>query len=154
MKSKKIFTIVTVLVILCLALGGFLLYTNRERPLMEVCPAIAVWNCSNAKITWQEGSGDDTITPALSGQEFHDIFAAAHVKKGPSYTLEPVPAFLIRLVDGTRGYILIVGQDHSISVAPLDDLNSRTFWTDTSGDLFYRLYTRHLTNGGRPIPET
>lgn len=154
MRSKKAVTVIAVLAVLCLALGGFLLYTNRERPLMEVCPAIAVWNCSNAKITWQEGSGDGAITPALSGQEFHDIFAAAHVKKGPSYTLEPVPAFLIRLVDGTRGYILIAGQDHSISVASLDDLNSRTFWTDTGGELFSQLYTCHLNNGGQPIPET
>ena len=90
----------------------------------------------------------------ISDEEFSDILAVTCVTKtSPTKQLPPI-AFDIRIFDNEIAYSVEIGSDNSIVVAEIGYLSeSRTFWVDCDSDVFLKLYTCYLNNGGSEILE-
>lgn len=153
-RMKKRHFIVLLVCIVCIAVVTAFLWYGRERPFVEVCPTAAAGNYHHATLLWDELEGE-AREAVISNEEFQSAFGGVRVKRGTGSKQTPSPAFELRLQDGQVTYSLVVGGDNSISVAKVGDNMSRdrTFWRDCDGELFSRLYTCHLNNGGTAIPE-
>ena len=145
MKRKYFFLIVFVL-LACAT--KFVLWSNREQPLCSVLPD-DMRTC--VSYGYYDGM-ESVVVGAIPQESIADLFDLTTVKKGTSYKALPSPCFEIRAVYDNEMYIIVVGADKSVSVAPINKLNSRTFWVDTSGKLFGSLYSIHLENGGTEFP--
>ena len=142
MKRKYVFLIVSVLLV---CIGILALCVNRELPLAVLLPDGEMVACvSNGYYDGMESHVEGAIPP----ESIADFFALTTVKKGtPSRSL-PSPCFEIRATYEHDTYIIVVGADNSVSVASVGKLDSPTFWVDTTGTLFERLYNLHMENGG------
>lgn len=109
-----------------------------------------------AILMWAGMDPKEDIPSAVTDEEFQRVLGAVRVKKRAKSQAAPDTEFLIHLYDSKNQvtYSIELGQDHSISVARLDDLeNSRTYWTDCDGNAFSTLYREcHLKNGGAALP--
>ena len=146
MKRKYFFLIVCVLLV-CASIIA--LWSNREQPLCSVLPDDVMISC----VTNGYYDGMEThIVCAIPQENIADLFDLTSVKKGTSYKSLPSSCFEIRAKYDNETYIIVVGADNSVSVASIDELDSRTFWIDTSGKLFEKLYCIHIENGGIEFP--
>ncbi len=131
-------------------------YFHRENTVLlaDLYPAVANGEY-HAAIVWEGQTSDAGFYEMLAPNiEFRSILAAARVTKHPRSMQMPSVAFDIRVVDNHVTYSIVVGGDNSISVAQIDNLNqTRTFWIDCDEQIFDRLYTCYLNNGGTAIPE-
>ncbi len=151
---KKSYLVGLALCALCAV--GIFTYGNRERTMIEICPAAANGEYRNATFSWYALSGndnEDTCPAALSGEELRETFSGARLKKGPKTDKAPDISIEMDLWDGDATYSIVVGADNTVSIAEAEDLKgSRTFWVDTDGILFDTLYRLHRENGGRNVP--
>lgn len=144
------------LVAFLICMIALILYSRRENKVLlaDIYPAI-VNGEYHATIVWDGQPRDGgKYEVVASNEEFRSIFAATRVTKHAKSMQMPSVAFDIRLVDNHVTYSIVVGGDNSISVAQIENLNqTRTYWTDCDEQIFYRLYTCYLNNGGTDIPE-
>lgn len=91
---------------------------------------------------------ESSIEGSVSQEIIEDLLNSTIVRKGRKNSIMPSPCFEISVIYSNETYRVVVGADKTISVAPLSNLDSRTFWFDTKGDLFEQLYNIHLGNGG------
>ncbi len=116
-------------------------------------PAIAR-GTYQATFEWDGQTGDDVIQAKISDEEFRTILSSASVTKHKTSGQMPSLAFAIHLTDEKVGYSIVVGNDHTISVAQTDSLQqTRTFWIDCEERVFDSLYACHVSNGGAPIAQ-
>ena len=142
MKRKYGFLIVSVLLV---CIGLIALWGNRERPLCSMLPDGDMRTCvSNGYYDGMES----VVVGAIPQESIADLIDLTTVKKGTSFKTLPSPCFEIRATYDNETYIIVVGADNSVSVASIDELDSRTFWIETSGKLFEKLYRIHIENGG------
>lgn len=150
--KKRYWTAILACILVCAAVA---LAAVRKKPrlLSECYPAVTrgeyhgtiVWD----GMTRENGIGELTI----SDKEFQRILGNAHVVKHRKETQMPSTAFDLHMTYEDRGYAIVVGEDHTISVALLDDLDgSRTFWMDLDGQVFDELYQCYRNSGGLEIP--
>ena len=142
MKKPYFFPVVLILLICT----GFI---HQERALSSLLPDEDMVTCVASG--YYDGMKAD-IAGAIPQERIAELFQAATVKGGTSSQSLPSPCFEIRATYNDETYIIVVGADSSVSVAPVDSLASRTFWVDTSGELFKSLYRIHLENGGTEFP--
>ena len=142
MKRKYFFLIVFVLLV-CVSIIA--LWSKREQSLCSVLPDDVMISC----VTNGYYDGMEThIVCAIPQENIADLFDLTTVKKGTSYKALPSPCFEIRAAYSNETCVIVVGADNSVSVASIDELDSRTFWIETSGKLFEKLYRIHIENGG------
>ena len=146
MKRKYFFLVV---IILSFCTGIIALWSNRERPLCSVLPDDDIRRC--ASYGYDDGM-ESVVIGAIPKENIDDFFDLTTVKKGTSFKSLPSPCFVINAVYDNEKYVIVVGADKSVSVAPTSKPDSRTFWVDTSGKLFESLYSIHLENGGTEFP--
>lgn len=146
MKRKYFFLIVFVILV-CTSI--VVLWSNREQPLYSVLPNDDMITCvSNGYYDGMES----VVEGAIPQERIVDLLDLTTVKKATSYKSMPSPCFEIRAAYDNEIYIIVVGADKTVSVAPIGELDSPTFWVDTSGKLFESLYSIHLENGGTEFP--
>ena len=146
MKRKYIFLIALVLLV-CTSIIA--LWNSRGQPLCSVLPDDDMKLCvSNGYYDGMES----VVVGAIPQEKIAELFNLTTIKKGMSYTSLPSPCFEIRAVYDDETYIVVAGADRSVSVASVGKLDSQTFWVDTGGELFERLYRLHLENGGTEFP--
>ena len=142
MKKPYFFPVVLILLI-CTGL------IPEERALSSLLPDEDMVTC--AASGYYDGMEAD-IAGAIPMENIEELFQAVTVKRGTSSESLSSPCFEIRAAYDDETYIIVVGADSSVSVAPVDYLDARTFWVDTSGELFKSLYRIHLENGGTEFP--
>lgn len=146
--KKKHYLILAFALFVCA--GIFLWWHHREQPLNvllsgEGTPQYSSWGYYDGMESQLEG--------AIPQESISDLLDSATIRKGKSSKLMPSPCFEITAVYNNEIYRVVVGADKTISVAPISNLESRTFWIDTSGALFEQLYSIHLENGGKAFPK-
>lgn len=127
---------------------------ERKYRLTEVCPFVTGGEYY-ATIVWDGMDSEEGIYEVnISDEEFSDILAVTCVTKtSPTKQLPPI-TFDIRIFNNKKAYCVEIGNDNSIVAAEIGNLSkSRTFWVDCDGNVFLRLYTYYLNNGGAEIPE-
>lgn len=140
-------------ILAAVVLAALVISIYQEKPILlsDKYPAITT-GAYQATMEWDGQSTDESIEAKISNEEFRDILSSASVKKHKASNQMPSVAFSIHLTDGTKGYSVVVGIDHTISVAQTDSLQqSRTFWLDCEEDVFNSLYDCHLNSGGTAI---
>ena len=142
MKKPYFFPIVIILLV-CTC------FIHQEQPLYSLLPDEDMVTC--AASGYYDGMEAD-IAGAIPMENIEELFQAVTVKRGTSSESLSSPCFEIRAAYADETYIIVVGADSSVSVAPVDYLDARTFWVDTSGELFKSLYRIHLENGGTEFP--
>ena len=142
MKKPYFFPIVIVLLI-CTGL------IHQEKPLSNLLPEDDMTACVSAG--YYDGMETD-LARVIPQESIAALFEATTVKKGTSSKSLPSPCIEIRATYHNEIYIIDVGEDNSVSVASVDELDARTFWVDTTGELFESLYSIHLENGGAEFP--
>ena len=145
--KKKHYLILTFALFVCVSI--FLLCRHREQPLSvllsgEGTPKYSSWGYYDGMESQIEG--------AIPQESISDLLDSATIRKGNSSQFMPSPCFEITVVYDNEIYRVVVGADKTISVAPISNLDARTFWIDTSGTLFEQLYSVHLENGGLAFP--
>ena len=144
MNTKKPYFFPVVLILLiCTSLN------TQERALSSLLPEDDMVTCTASG--YYDGMEAD-IAGAIPQENIAELFQATTVKRGTSSQSLPSPCFEIRAAYADETYIIVVGADNSVSVAPVDYLDARTFWVDPSGELFESLYRLHLENGGTEFP--
>ena len=141
--KKPYFFPVVIVLMICTGL------INQERALSSLLPDEDMVTCVASG--YYDGMEAD-IAGVIPQERIAELFQATTVKRGTSSQSLPSPCFEIRATYGDETYIIVVGADSSVSVAPVDYLDARTFWVDTSGELFESLYRIHLENGGTEFP--
>ena len=142
MKKPYFFPVVLILLI-CTS------FIHQERALSSLLPDEDMVTC--AASGYYDGMEAD-IAVVIPQENIAELFQATTVKRGTSSESLPSPCFEIRAAYDDETYIIVVGADSSVSVAPVDYLDARTFWVDTSGELFENLYRIHVENGGTEFP--
>ena len=126
------------------------LWSRREQPLGDLLSGEGTPEYSaNGYYDGMEAQ----ITGAIPQDTVSDLLDAAAVRKGKASNEMPSPCFEITVVFTNETYRVVIGADQTVSVAPISDLDSRTFWIDVSGELFDQLYRIHLENGGQEFPQ-
>ena len=138
MKRKYFFLIVLVLLV---CIGIIALCRLLPDDVMALCVSNGYCNIMETH-----------VPGAISQENIEDLLQITTVKKGASYRGLPSPCIEIRAVYDHDIYVIVVGADNSVSVAPASNLDFRTFWVDTSGKLYESLYSLHLENGGTEFP--
>ena len=121
MKRKYFFLIVFVLLV-CTSIIA--LWSNREQPLCSVLPDDDMRTC--VSYGYYDGM-ESVVVGAIPQESIADLFDLTTVKKGTSNKALPSPCFEIRAAYDNEIYIITVGADKSVSVAPISKLDSRTF---------------------------
>jgi hypothetical protein len=145
--KKKHYLILTFALVVCA--GIFLLCRYREQPLRVLLSGEGTAKYSS----WGYYDGMEShIEGAIPQESLSDFLDSATIRKGNTSRSMPSPCFEITVVYDNETYRVVVGADKTISVAPVSNFDSRTFWIDTSGTLFEQLYSVHLENGGQAFP--
>ena len=142
---KKVIALVLALV----CTSTIALWSNRKQPLYHVLPDDDMVAC--VSYGYYDGM-ESVVIGAIPQENIEVLFDLTTVKRGTSSRTLPSPCFEIRVTYGHEAYVIVVGTDKSVSVASIDNLDSRTFWIDTSGKLFENLYRIHIENGGAEFP--
>ena len=142
MKKPYFFPIVIILLI-CTGLG------HQEQPLSNLLPEDDMIFCA---ANGYYNSMETDVDCAIPQENIAALIDATTVKKGKASNALPSPCIEIRATYESAVYVIDVGADSSISVASTSELDARTFWVDTSGQLFNSLYNIHLENGGAEFP--
>lgn len=145
--KRKYFFLIFFVILVCTSIVA--LCSNREQPLYSVLPNNDMMTCVSSG--YYDGM-EAVVEGAIPQESIADLFDLTTVKKGKSYKALPSPCFEIRAVYDNEIYLIVVGVDKTVSVAPVGKLDSITFWVDTSGKLFESLYSTHLENGGTKFP--
>lgn len=146
--KKKHYLIFTFTLFVCVSI--FLLWRHREQPLSVLLSGEGTPKYSSCG--YYDGM-ESQLEGAIPQESISDILESATIRKGHSRKVMPSPCFEITVVYNNEIYRVVVGADKTISVAPISNLDSRTFWIDTSGALFEQLYRVHLENGGQAFPK-
>lgn len=142
-------------ILAAVVLAALVISIYPERPILlaDKYPSIAT-GTYQATMEWDGQTSDESIEAKISDEEFRTILSSASVKKHKASNQMPSVAFTIHLTDGTKGYSIVVGGDHTISVAQTDSLQqTRTFWLDCEARVFDDLYACHVSNGGTTIAQ-
>ena len=124
MKRKYFFLIVFVILV-CTSI--VVLWSNREQPLYSVLPNDDMITCvSNGYYDGMES----VVVGAIPRERIVELLDLTTVKKATSYKAMPSPCFEIRAAYDNEIYIIVVGADKTVSVAPIGELDSPTFWVD------------------------
>ena len=141
--KKPYFFPVVIVLLICSGL------IHQEQPLSSLLPEDDMVTC--AASGYYDGMEAD-IAGVIPQERIAELFQATTVKRETSSQSLPSLCFEIRAAYDDETYIIVVGADSSVSVAPVDYLDARTFWVDTSGELFENLYRIHVENGGTEFP--
>ena len=122
----------------------------RARPLMDLCAGTGTPSFQVKGYSDMLTPLDTTIEVVIPDAQITELLANTSVKKGPSFSALPSPCFEVRMFypDG-NAYLIVIGEDGSVAVAPIHSLEERSYWTDASGRLFDALYGHHLEAGGQ-----
>ena len=151
--KKRYWIAFLICILVCVAVALF--FTGKKpRLLSELYPAVARGEY-NGTIVWDEMTGENGIGQlSISDKEFQRVLGNASVRKHKKEKQMPSVAFDLHMTYQHKGYAIIVGKDHTRSVALMDDLDgSRTFWTDLDEQVFEDLYQCYRNSGGPEIPE-
>lgn len=147
--KRKYFLLVSF--ILCACISIFLLWSYREQPLNDLLPGEG--KPKYASMGYYDGMESQThIIGEIPGASISALIDSTTIRKGNSSRALPSPCFEITVIYTDRTYRVVIGADKTISVAPIGDLNSCSFWIDVNGALFEQLYSIHLENGGQVFP--
>ena len=146
-RRKCLFGILAIVLIAAIIIG--IIFLCRTQPLIELCPGTGSPSYRVAGYCDAFISDGTVIEGMISDTQITELLTSASVKRGVSYRAMPSPCFELRMSypDGNF-YIIVIGANGSISVAPISNLDDQTFWTDSSGQLFETLYRLHLEAGG------
>lgn len=90
-----------------------------------------------------------TVEAKIPEKRITELLAATSVKKGSGFNSLPSPCFELTIMySNDDDYLLVIGKNGAISVTPYSDFDNRTYWVDSSGNLFDELYKIWLENGG------
>lgn len=147
--KKKPIIIISVIVLLCV-IGGLIFQRYQVCPLQVLYAENETPRYTIVQCYW-DGMNEDIESP-IPQSLIADLLADTLVRKGTASNALPARCFEITAVVKGIAYRIVIGDDKTVSVAPVENLDTRTFWIDISGKLFEVLYESHLENGGKEFP--
>lgn len=140
-----LFLIIVPLVLDCM-------FWHRVVPFSHVCPEIYSGEYS-VTVIWDEIDSDVQVPEIfISDLDMAYLFSNVSLKCGFSTIRTPAIAFEVKLSHSPNGYSIVIGYDNSIIIGNISNLKStRTYWVDTSKNIFLSMYSCHLKNGGQEI---